>query len=149
MDTIRGLTGRPVFQQDTGRFLGRIKDVLVDPRGVQLVALRLTGGHWLGGARGIAWNQVCGAQLDRLMVTGEAAELNAIAPGAQPLSEVVGPPEAATFGAFVDDAIFDPATGKILGYQLSRGVLQDLLEGRRFVDINQLIDGPDESGTGV
>lgn len=146
IDTVRGLTGRPVVQQGTGRFLGRVKDVLIDPQGVQLVALRLTGSGWFNAVRGVAWSQVLGTQLDRLLVDGEPAELAGLAPGAQPLSELIGPPEPVAAGSFVDDAVFDPATGRIVGYQLSRGVLQDLLEGRRFVGIGELLSDPEEAG---
>ena len=151
MATVRGMIGRPVVQRGTGKHLGHVRDIVLNREGTRVLALQLSTASWLNPARGIAWGQVRATGPTRVEADGEAAELAAIAADGVALSDLSARSRESvltTGGGALDDAVFDPATGHVVGYQVSSGFLQDLLEGRRFLALDGTPSG-DLAGDGA
>lgn len=139
MASLRETLGRPVVQQRTGRVLGRVHDLLMDAQGRQVVALLLAPGTWFAPPRGVSWTQVRALEPDRVLAEGEPVELAGLGREVLTLDQLAArTPYAAADAASLDDAVFQPASGRVEGYHLSGGILQDLLDGRHYVEADRL-----------
>lgn len=139
MVTARDTVGRPVVQAGTGKSLGRVHQVLLDPRGQTVVALQVAPATWLSPARAIPWERVRSLGPDRVVAEGEPLELSALGQEALDLERLAErTPYAAAEAATLNDVVFEPATGRVVGYRLSGGFLQDLLDGRDFLPADQM-----------
>lgn len=139
MATARDLVGRPVTQSGTGKPLGHVRQVLLDPQGRQVVALQVTPATWFSPARAIPWEQVRSLGADRVVAEGEPEELSALGREALELNQFAERTSYATAEtATLDDVVFDPATGRVAGYRLSGGFLQDLMDGRDYLPVDQV-----------
>lgn len=139
MASLRETLGRPVVQLGSGRSLGRVRDLLVDAQGRQVVALLLAPGSWFAPPRGIPWAQVQALEPDRVVAAGEPVELAGLGREVLTLEQLAArSPYAAAEAASLDDVDFQPGSGQVEGYQLSGGILQDLLDGRRYMAVERL-----------
>ncbi|MCL5676840.1 MAG: PRC-barrel domain-containing protein [Firmicutes bacterium] len=139
MVTARDIVGRSVVQADTGKVLGRVHEVLLDGQGSQVVALQIAPTSWFSAARAVPWEQVQSLGPDQVLASGEPVELPALGREARNLGQLA---ERSSYAvaeeATLDDVVFEPDSGQVLGYRLSGGFLQDLLDGRSFLPAGQV-----------
>ncbi|MGE5590745.1 MAG: PRC-barrel domain-containing protein [Bacillota bacterium] len=139
MASLRETLGQPVVQQGSGRVLGRVRDLLVDARGRQVVALLLAPGTWFAPPRGLPWTQVRALEPNRVVAEGEPVELAGLGREVLTLDQLAArSPYAAADTASLEDVVFQPASGRVEGYHLSGGILQDILDGRHYVEADRL-----------
>lgn len=127
----RDVIGKPVIVQGSGRRVGRVGDLLLDPAGRRVAGLLVAGGRMvaLPSLRGIGTDVVL---CDDLPVPLPPA-------GLRPWSELrrlSGKPVLSQAGqamGTLDDVVFDEATGEISGFRISGGFIQDLVEGRSLL----------------
>jgi len=153
------LSGFPVVEIDSGRTLGRITDIVFDFDQGRLQGFVVEG----AGDRGyLAFDQVesigssavtarAGAGLEpapssapRTAAPGtDAAGTDAPAAGRGPVGLRVITRDGRVLG-FIDDIIFDPDSGVVWGYQVTGGLLSDLVDGKKAVPLtDELVVGPD------
>lgn len=135
------LIGLPVLTKDGAERLGQVADVLVSGVDGRVIGILLAGGGSLLGHRVYPYEEVAaignGAVLvnraDAVITTRDGARLRQLLARH---SELVGKrllDEGGDDLGVIDDLIFDTESGRVAGYELSGGVIHDILSGKRFL----------------
>ncbi len=135
------LIGLPVLTVDSGKQIGQVKDLLVDPdwniRGIMLEVK-----NWFSSLRYIPWEGIVAAGEDAITIPNESVirefehveECHAFLEGSR---KIKGLPVITVGGhklGVVEDVYLNQNWGKqIVGYELSEGFISDLKEGRRWL----------------
>ncbi|NLM52232.1 MAG: hypothetical protein GX197_05375 [Firmicutes bacterium] len=131
----RETVGLPVMHFDSGRELGKVREWLVDESGQVVIALVIEGGGWLPQKRIIPYREILSVGPDAIMVNavGEYASGDPPSLAGQATRRVLGMRLLAAHGeelGIVEDILFDEESGRITGWRLSSGLIDDLLQGR-------------------
>lgn len=138
----RDLVGMPIINLTNGETVGRVRDVYFDPESHRILGIVMDGGGWLKGPRKICFADLTGVGEDAITIENDAVILK------EPVDEeciVTG--EGTLIGnrvmtrdgnelGIIADVIFDHSSGEITHYQLSEGIVQDLLEGRERLPVD-------------
>lgn len=141
MNRGRDLVGMPIINLANGETVGRVKDILFDPISHQFMGIEMDGGGWLKGSRKICFSDFVGIGEDAITIAEDSVITKVL-----PEEEIVVT-EDAMIGSRVltkngnelgtiSDIILDFNTGNITHYQISDGIIQDLLEGRGIIPID-------------
>ncbi|MCR3923145.1 MAG: PRC-barrel domain-containing protein [Firmicutes bacterium] len=131
----REMTGFPVIHTVDGHEIGKVKEWLLDEHGETVVALVVEGSGWLPQRRIFPYADINNVGSDAVLVTS----LGLTALGDPPELE-----EDATFRVLgkrmlsregdelgiVEDILFDEDTGRVSGWRLSSGLIDDIMQGR-------------------
>lgn len=145
----RDLIGRPVLELGSGRYLGEAREVLVDLSSATVVGIVVQRGRWVHSTWILPLESVLSCGDGAITVESE----DALIPRTE-YRQRRGSGEHQLVGKRVldeggrdlgtlDDIFFDPATCVVTGYQISGGVIQDLLEGKRSIPAVPLMLGYD------
>ncbi|HEX3031712.1 MAG TPA: PRC-barrel domain-containing protein [Bacillota bacterium] len=134
----RKVTGLPVLEREQGSTLGAVRELLYDDEGRRVEAVLLEEGSWFKGAKVVRWGDVLDVTENGVTVpsqtviqdTREEKELADLSKHRQGLRGYKLINDAGEELGIIEDILFDPVTGHVLGCELSQGVVQDLLEGR-------------------
>lgn len=122
------LLGLPVIAAASGRRLGRVQDLVLDPAGARVVGLLLEPAGWFRPPQVLPWPAVAGVG-DAVVARGEPAPAAAAGPTWRALAgKAVLTEQGAELGALAD--LWLAADGAVTGYQLSCGLIDDLLSGQ-------------------
>ncbi|OFW60077.1 MAG: hypothetical protein A2133_10395 [Actinobacteria bacterium RBG_16_64_13] len=139
--------GRAVVVREGGKEAGKIKDLVVDPSGRQVLGFVVSGGL-LKSTRVAPWAGVQAIGPDSLILsTGASIVKVAEAPDIKSVLDknlsIRGLHLQTTAGkdlGKVEDFRFDERTGAVLGYELSGGMLADAFGGRSFLPTPMTIE---------
>lgn len=134
--------GLPVLST-AGERLGDVADLLVSAPDGRVIGFLLAGGGTLSGHRVYPFEEVRaigdGAVLvdepRAVLTTRRARRLRELLARH---NELVGKRLISQGGddlGVIDDLVFDPVSGAIAGYQVSGGVVRDLLEGKDYIPV--------------
>lgn len=134
----RKLTGLPIIALDMGSELGEVKELIYEPREHRILAVLLEEGGWIKGAKIINWQDLRHIGEDAVTVKGSEAvqdsnsqkELQELCRNRVSLKGFKLLTEKGEEIGIIEDILLNPSTGEIVGYELSRGIVQDLLDGR-------------------
>lgn len=143
----RHLLSLPIINYNTGEQLAEIKDLIYDPYNNKLLGFILEEGNWFWGSKVLLLDQVYHIGNDVITVSSKDSIMDSAARpeikellkkqvkinGYKLLSE-----RGKDIGT-IQDLIIDPVKGNITGYEVSNGIVGDLLEGRRNIPIPQTI----------
>jgi len=139
--------GRQITVRDGGRDIGRIKDLVVDLTGSDVIGIVLSDGMFAG-SRVAPWKAVQAFGPDSVVidVAGSVTKASA-APDIKAVFDkkatIKGLKLLTTkgkeLGKIVDFA-FDETTGAVGGYELSSGLFSDAFEGNPFLPTPQWIE---------
>ncbi|MCX7780563.1 MAG: PRC-barrel domain-containing protein [Negativicutes bacterium] len=144
MQKLRAILGLPVLETKSGTQIGEAQEVVVDIERASVVGIIVANANWLAEIRGILFPDIFSIGRDAIMVRDKDtiqefpgyAELI----GMQRLSELfdrqIYTETGLALGVLVD-ILFDAETGEIKGYELSDGIVADLLEGRKVMPLPQ------------
>lgn len=139
----RGLIGLPVLDHVSGKRLGTVRDVLVD-RGWAMRGIVLDYKSWFGSARYVDWRNVRTIGHDAVMVDGKSSvrrykDVAGIYFLCYGKNRLKGLPVISTEGiqmGHLEDVYFSQKMEEsIIGFELSDGLLTDLVEGRRNIPV--------------
>ncbi len=143
------VAGLPVVVIDSGKTVGRVKDVVFDLDHGRLRGLLVV---WKGGEAFLPFDQVHNLGPQAVTVGAETVMLPADARGgaedpaaSRPwaLGKRVLTREGQVLG-FVDDVIFDPESGAVWGYQVTAGFIADFVDGKKALPLtDEMVVGPD------
>ncbi len=146
----RDVIGLDVVVAETGERLGRVEDVLVTHPAGRVMAFLLEGGG--GEAAVFPFEEVRAVGRGAVLVEAGAAPLLTRRKGRlrvllQRHRGVMGLRLLGAGGedlGTIEDLDFDPVTGRVTGYEVSGGLLEDLRAGRRFLPVAPgMVFGPD------
>ncbi|HEY8487328.1 MAG TPA: PRC-barrel domain-containing protein [Limnochordales bacterium] len=118
----RRLLGLPVIDLETGRVLGRVQRLLLDPRARRVAALVVGSGGWGRDEQVVLWEQARG--VGPAAITVAAARVLQRASAVPELAPLLRRPvraygarvltEEGTFLGSVEELVVDPATGQVV-----------------------------------
>jgi len=136
------IIGLPVIEIETGKQLGTAKDVLID-RDWNVQGVLLDAKHWFGSLRYIDWDDCISVGDDAVTVKDEQVVREREDDQADTLLllngefKLKGLPVITVTGeqlGLVEDVYFAKQMDKkIIGYELSGGLITDLKEGRKWI----------------
>lgn len=145
----RDLIGRPVIELDSGRYLGEAREVIVDLSNGTVVGVVVQRGRWFRSTWFLPFENVlsCGdgavtvENEEALISRGQFAQRKGTGQH-QLVGKRVLNDQGRDLGT-LDDIFFDPGSFEVTGYQISSGIIQDLLEGKRSIPAVPLMLGFD------
>jgi len=139
--------GRQITARDGGRDIGKIKDLVVDTSGREVIGIVLSDGMFTG-SRVAPWKaaQVFGPDTVVIDVAASVVKASA-APDIKAVLDkkttIKGLKLLTTKGkelGKIVDFSFDETTGAVSGYELSSGLFSDAFEGNPFLPTPQWIE---------
>ncbi|NLZ38906.1 MAG: hypothetical protein GX893_04780 [Firmicutes bacterium] len=135
----REMIGLPVIFLKSGRELGKVKEWLLDEGGENVIALVTEGGGWLPQRRIFPYRAIISVGTDAILVQEEGSPASGDPPELenQQTFRVLGKRMLTAEGnelGIVEDFLFDEGSGRITGWRLSSGLIDDLLKGRPVVE---------------
>lgn len=142
MQKLRGLVGLPVLEIEGGTQIGEIREVVLSIERAAFEGLLIGGSSWFGPERGVMFSDLYGIGRDAVTVRSAdvVQDFTAVleAAGVDKLAVLCDKPVYSETGDFlgrVVDIVYDAATGEIRFYELSDGLITDLLSGRRLMPL--------------
>jgi len=132
----RELVGLPVISQEKGEELGRIQDLLYDEQTRALKAVVLDGGNWLREPRVVAFEELKARGPKTFSITSELAVSHEMPAGTRCWQGTKGLRLLNSDGTelgLVEDLIVDLPSGRIAALEISTGLANDLMNGRKEV----------------
>lgn len=144
MHKLRELFGLPVLITGTGTQIGEVKEVIVNLEQASVWGIVLAGANWFTNDQGIVFEDLFRIGRDAVMVRASYAvrELTPVKTmdsgyyGCDLLDKQVYTDTGLSLGILVD-ALYDASTGEIKAYEISDGLITDLLYGRRIMPLPQ------------
>lgn len=141
----RQLLSLPVVEALTGARLGEVKELLYNTRECKLLGFVVADGGWIHGAKAVLLpgvREITDTAVvveDRAFVRDvrEMGELPAVGRGVMGYTLIT---EDGRELGVIQDLVISPDIGKIEGYELSDGVIDDLLKGRTTVAVSGRVD---------
>lgn len=134
----RELLSLPVVTLNDRRQIGEVKDLIYDHAGNRIIGYMVEAGGWLRDGRGFLHSEMIRLDKDCLVINDESVvrNLRTIPQLAELLNNKndlrglrVEHEDGHPLGV-IQDLVVDGETGEIMGYEVSDGVIQDLLDGR-------------------
>lgn len=134
----REIISLPVVTINQRKQIGEVKDLIYDPSANRLLGYLVECGNWLKDGSGFLHSDVVRREENCLVVRDESVirNLSSIPELKQALDgkkDIRGRPVECGSGrqmGIIQDLVLDEKTSEITGYEVSDGVVQDLLEGR-------------------
>lgn len=142
----RELLSLPVVTLKDRKQIGEVKDLIYDHAGNRVIGYLVEAGGWLRDGKGFLHTDIVRREDDCLIVNDELVVRN--------LSTI---PELAEFIhnkhdirglrvehedghalGVIQDLVVDGETGEIMGYEVSDGIIQDLLDGRLTISTKEI-----------
>lgn len=140
----------PVINLETGKEIGKIKDVVFDPEKRIITGLIIEEKSWLQGDHMVPYERLHGIGEDAVTIEDDSVltELDGTKECLDEVnSNVIGTRVVTNDGkelGSIEDIILDPANGKLDSYEISDGLVQDIMEGRGVLNVsNNLKHGED------
>ncbi|MBP2634156.1 MAG: PRC-barrel domain protein [Firmicutes bacterium] len=144
MQKLSNLFGLPVLITGTGTQIGEVKEVFLNLERAAVLGIVLAGVHWFANNQGVILEDVFRLGRDAVMLrtTYAVRELTpAMLPGTvcclgDLLTKQIYTDTGLHCG-ILTDALFDSSTGEIKAYEISEGLIADLLYGRKIMPLPQ------------
>lgn len=141
MQKARDIIGLPVIEVDNGKKWSTVKDILFDNQWV-MQGLLLESKHWFSSPKYVAWDDILSIGPDAVTIPNESVlrtledetGMNLLFGGK---NKIFGLPIVTVNGHMLgnlEDVYIDGKLGrKVIGYELTDGLISDLREGRKWI----------------
>ena len=141
----RQLLSLPVVEALTGEQLGEVKELLYDSREGRLMGFIIADGGWLRKARAVLLAQVQEITDTAVVIEDKSfiRDVGEIRDSLLTSCDVQGYMLITADGrelGIIQDLVVSPASGIIEGYELSDGIIDDLIKGRTTVTVSGRVD---------
>lgn len=130
----------PVIYQQTGALLGEVKDIYYDPIASQIMGLVVEEKGWFRGARLVPYEKVEKIDAQGVYIMAQEAiiklgEDKELGRSFDHRMDIRGYPmfRGTEEVGIIRDLLIDTASPKIYGYEISDGLISDLLTGREAI----------------
>lgn len=141
MQRLRYVLEMPIISADTGEYFGEVEDVLLDID--KYIIYGVIAKNNENKEYGFYYEDIINFGNDAVIIkklNELTFETKSLLIGKQSLKGLCSKEIITEFGfnlGYVSDIYFDKVTGEIKGYQISEGLLHDLLYGRKIMPIPQ------------
>jgi uncharacterized protein YrrD len=142
----KSIIGKDILSLAEGVKLDKVNDVVVDPEGRRVVALVISEGGFMSSSRVVPVGRVSSFGKDAVVI--ESAEAIIAASTDPELSDfverddkIIGKTVYTTSGdeqGSIADIYFQEATGEVVGYEISGGLLGDAARGRSYLATEEI-----------
>jgi uncharacterized protein YrrD len=140
---VRDVIGLPIIELKRGREVGYVHDLLFNEQR-QLTGILLRETSFLKQGKYIPVEAVCAIGTDCVTIAGQRAIVSfssssfpsgwtGIQTGSTPVQGKAFVTKEGEHLGFVEDVYFHVESGKIVGYELSNGILSDIIDGRAVI----------------
>jgi uncharacterized protein YrrD len=141
------IIGMPVIGLDSGVKIGIVQDLIYNSAQDKIEGLLLEKGTWLRDGKIIPYSNVCSIGHDAVIVqrsnavekASRVSEIKEFYRQNEGMLNVPVMTESGTDLGVVDDILIDEASGEITGYEISGGIIHDLVEGRMKIPKSQFL----------
>lgn len=133
----KDLTGIPVMDGKSGKMLGRVHQWLTDKKGEYIIGFVLDPGGWFSFKKTVPYSDVLNISEDAIVIMPGTVEGTEDLPLGENSFQAFGKRVLSHTGeelGVVEDILFDGSTGKIAGWRLSSGLIDDLVKGRPLIE---------------
>jgi uncharacterized protein YrrD len=142
----KSLIGKDILTLEDGTKLEKVNGVIVDPGGQRLVALVVDQGGLMSSTRVVPIEEITSFGRDAVVIEGRGSIVTtAEAPGLKHLVEqsekIVDKKVFTVTGdeqGTIADIYFDESSGKVLGYEVSGGLLGDAAKGTSYLPSEEI-----------
>lgn len=140
----RELIGLPILQSISGQRLGEVQDLVLDPINNAVSGFLIDKGNWFRSPRQVSVQSVLKVNGDEIKVeNGLPFEYDR----SQPLISSLSGKKVATSGGkiigSIQDIILDESCFRLTGYEISDGLISDLVSGRAIIHTPNIITQSD------
>lgn len=143
MRKVSELIGLPVVNKKSGSKIATIKEVIYSKKKYRVMGFLVSEGNFFRGAKIIQFNNIDSIGKDALVIKNENVikkcsilpELNQLVNEKKIIEEEILTEEGESLG-HVKDILIDEEKGKIIGFILTDGLIQDIKEGRNVLPYN-------------
>lgn len=139
----REVIGLPVVSLTTGKELGSVEDLLWDHHGRKITCLVVGGRRNSKESRYIAFSDILSIGEHAITVAGDSLpDGNQEPEVGTPASRLTGIPVMTTEGnnvGTIEDIVFADKGGELLGYEISSGLVGDLVSGRYVLTTDAVV----------
>lgn len=147
MRRTRPFIGLSVVDETTGHVLGKVQDLLF-LNDQEVYGLLLKPPSWFSQGKVLAFTGILTVGTDAIMVHAKATweEVKTLEPyrcmieGKHPFDGKCLYTEKGNLCGEVADVYIDQKSGKIIGYEISDGLLADLLSGRKYISKDEVLE---------
>lgn len=144
MQKLRDLLGLPVLELDTGTRIGEVREVVLDVEMASVLAILIAGTNWFADSQGIMFHNLFSIGRDAVTIRNRdvVQQLDILKnqsctyQGKDLLNKGIFTETGFNLGALVD-IILDATTGEIKAYEISDGIITDLIHGRMLMPLPQ------------
>lgn len=144
MQKLRCILGLPVLETKSGAQIGEAQEVVLDIEKAAVAGIIVSDANWFSDAQGIYFQDVWRVGRDAIMVRDREVVLslsdlqqkNGVYCTKELFDKQIYTDTGNNLGSLVD-LFFDETTGEIKGYELSDGIVTDLLQGRMMMPMPQ------------
>lgn len=144
MQKLCAVIGLPVLELETGMQIGVVHEVVMDFAGASVKGVVVNNPNWFSDGQGIAFSELFRIGRDAVTVRNNVVmqELSVLGliEGMYQLHDVVGKQiftESGVNLGLLVDVMFDTTTGELKDYEVSDGLLTDLVYGRMTMPLPQ------------
>lgn len=142
----KSVVGKTILSLEEGAKLDKVSDVVIDPDGRHVVALVVTDGGFLSSSRVVPVTEVASFGKDAIVIrNAESIVATSDDPTLRDLvdrdEKILGKNVYTTTGdehGSIADVYFEEATGQVVGYEVSNGVMGDAASGRRYLATDEI-----------
>lgn len=140
MHKMRNLLGLPVLSLGTGKQIGKVQDVILDIEHFSICGITVDMLVWTEVAVGIYYKDILSIGGDAIMIRNSECfiPIDALLADKTSLKQICDKEVFTESGyhiGFIGDVLFTNKTGEIRAYQISEGLITDLLYGRKIMPI--------------
>lgn len=144
MQKIRCLLDLPILEIKSGAQIGEAQEVVLDIEKAAVVGIIITGANWFSESQGIYFRDIQRIGRDAIMVhnkevvtsLSDLQQSTGVYCSKSLFEKQIYTEAGISLGSLVD-ILFDESTGEIREYELSDGIVTDLLRGRMIMPMPQ------------
>lgn len=135
------LMGMPVIELDSGKQVGVVEDLLLDVKNSKMKALLIKSGTWLEGCQELDIKHIHKLGPDTITIMGcpmPAGMKEEREAGVMSIKGLQGKRIIDTAGKEIgtlEDVVVNQASGDLAGWEVSDGIIQDIIEGRKHLPL--------------
>lgn len=140
----REILGTPVVHTKSGRELGKIREWLLDSRGEAFVGFVAEGSGWITQRRVFPYGDILRLGRDAVLVASDGHHPTGDPPllDGDQTCRIVGKRVLSADGqelGVIEDVLFEESSGRIAGWRLSLGLIDDILYGREIHELPESV----------
>ena len=144
MQKLRDLLGLPVLELENGTQIGEVREVVLDIEMASVLGILIAGANWFTESQGILFHDLFSLGRDAVTVRNcdtvqtitDLLALESTCHLEDLLNKDIFTETGINLGALVD-IVFETTTGEIKAYEVSDGIITDLIHGRMLMPLPQ------------